>query len=213
MTATTPLTFDPAWAVGDRASEALLAVDAGTMCIATTFPAEDTWLGGFDDNGPGWSGPGWGCSTTGYGDGGYDLLTVTGADGTLTGVEVMFLSPALEAAAEAADTGPVPTEAEKQAVYNRTADAATTAKYHAWLSAGQQALNAAWEQLATTIDPASESTPHPVTELTVADGGALLIGDPCYGHPSRTVPVPAGRYLVVAWTTGHTARLGAYRIR
>lgn len=208
--------IDPKIADGDRAVTGFVGVDSGTMCIATQFPDDDAWL---NIKGIAWSGPGWACSTSGFGDGGYQVLTVS-RDEQLTGVEVMFLSPTIDKAGEDAvllSHVAHPSEEEKQAVWDMAADEATREKYSTWMAAHSQAHNDAWDRLATVIHPAAESTPTVVTELTVTDDGDLQVGDPCYQAATVRLTVPPGRYTVLAWTYdagdwgNRVARLGAYR--
>lgn len=218
---TTAALFRPEWAHGQRAVTGQVGVDSGTMCIATTFPDDGSWMPAAGDA-DAWCGPGWVCSTSGYGDGGYEVLTLTD-DGAVTGVEVMFLSAAVDAAADAdlAATGvPEPDRTDVRAVLTKKADAATTERVNAWYRLSDQVTQQAWERLAATIDPASESVPQVIGELTVPEAAPVLrVGDPCYRGATLLANVPAGRYIVVAWGADagpwgeRTARLGAYRIR
>jgi hypothetical protein len=214
--------FDPALADGTREQVRTIGVDAGTMCLAAQggFPQNDEWMSGGLDRaaGPGWSGRGWACSTSGYGDGVYDTVRVV-RDGTAVGVEVVFLFPAADAAAEDAMHASGLTEPEQaqwDAFYGPD-KADPGGQCGAWRAAQDKALNDAYDRLLPTASPADRSVPHVVADLTVPDG-RVLVGDPCYDGPTAVVEVPSGTYRVVAWQTDagpwgeRTARLGAYRL-
>ena len=218
---TAPALLDPALTAGTRTQITVVGVDAGTMCLGTSFPDEGEWMDGPRQPGAhGWSGPGWACSSSGYGDGGYGVVAVHDNQGTRTGVVVVFLFPEAEAAAQEQmlhTQFKMPTDEQQHAVWDRTADDATKALYAKWDEESNKTLMQVWDAMLPGHDPAEGSTPEVVTDLTVTDG-ELYAGDPCYDGPSATITVPNGTYRVVAWVRdagdwgSRVARLGAYRL-
>jgi hypothetical protein len=164
----------------------LVGVDAGTMAIAGNvrdFPPGLDW---WDEQGARHNVA---HSTTGYGDGGYDVFEVVAEGGEVRGLEVVFMSPSLEAKVTKTDD-------------------------MSW-DEHSRLFNDLFDEMVPAIDPASESQSCVLGSLSV--GGQVGVGDPCYGGPSLTHELPAGEYVAVAWRVGtkslgeRVARLGIYR--
>lgn len=159
--------------------------------------------------------------TSGYGDGAYGVYEVV-RDGTRVGVEVVFLSPAVDTAAERAldqaDTDGTtirPTDAMLDAVRDRTADDRTRTRVRLWDEAVDAAYAAAEKALMPVTHPSQEG--RPVVLGTTSVTGTVGVGDPCYGFPTVSVDLPSGTYCAVAWQADlgefwgtRVVRLGLY---
>lgn len=213
--------FDSALSAGARSRVGHVGVHAGIACIAVdgAFPGagDDSWLP--RSSGPAWGGPGWVCSTSGIGDGDYEVLDVRRGDHRV-GVEIVFLSASVAAREQellAAVAAPRPSEADYAASRSSDPSPAVKERIAAYWQACSSAGAQAHEELSLTVDPASDSSPTLIGTLTVSGGGVLGIGDPCFDDPAVTLAVLPGRYAVVAWLSDlgdwgvRTARLGAYR--
>jgi hypothetical protein len=160
-------------------------------------------------------GPEW-CvsSTSGFGDGGYDVLVVE-RDGPV-GVEVVFVCDAATAAADAARevvgaAGPHP---------GWSASAADCAGWAECDARERNAANAAFLETLLATDPDADSVGN-VLGCFTHSGGVVEVTDPFCG-PAGTGPadswLPAGDYVAVRWEADFGAwgvratRLGVYRI-
>lgn len=202
--------FDRSTADGTRRSVGIVGVDSGTMCIATgRFP--DKYSDCFHQAA---ASDGYAVSSSGYGDGGYDLVVVEGSDGTARGVEVVFISTAIEAFVEEAaeaELGPGPSEDELHAFYRHTlADESARRRIATHLDSLRDITGRVWEEKLAGLHPADDTVAQVLGELEV--NGPVGVGDPCYGGPSKTLTLPPGRYVAVAWGTGTIARLGLYAV-
>lgn len=195
--ATTPTTFDRHLADGIRSTIGVAGVDSGTMAIAPgrhhpVFGGLDHDVardGGLDD--------GAAVSSTGWGDGGYDVVTVAAEPGgPTTGVEVVFMSRAIDDAVDEA-LADLPTPDFDQLVANPDRSDLRDA-YHAWNGERSRRTDRVYEAMLPTLHPADSEHAQVVGDLDVADG-AVCVGDPCYGDPTLTVAVPAGRWRAVRW--------------
>lgn len=194
-----------------------VGVDSGTMVIAG---------GDFPDHAEA-SGRNWEChdqcvgnyvvSTTGIGDGGYDVAIVEDANGP-TGLEVVFLVPAISAEIERRIDVPKPTDEEYGLFFGRHQAECSQEIYDKVVlhdRRSQEIGNAIWDELFPTIDPANDSTPKVLGEVLVS--GQVQIGDPCYGGASYKTDLPPGRYQAVTWEGEYDGwgnrvfRLGIYR--
>lgn len=194
-----------------------VGVDSGTMVIAAgEFPSHEEA-----------SGRNWEChdqcvgnyvvSTTGVGDGGYDVAIVEDVNGP-TGLEVVFLCPTILTEIERRVDLPKPTDEEYGQFFGRLRDGCPQEvfdKVVAYDDRTRELGNAIWDELFPTIDPANDSTPKVLGEVLVS--GQVKIGDPCYGDASYKVDLPPGRYQAVIWEAEYDGwgnrvfRLGIYR--
>lgn len=208
--------FDRSLADGVRLSRATVGVDSGTMVVAGgRFPSD----GEYDDVVGGELpriGRSWAASTSGYGDGGYDVVEVQGPDGEPRGCEVVFLSATIDAAATerlGAEDGQ-PSEAEMRSYYDRAASEETRTKVGRWHEVERRVYDAVWTELLGGLHPADEATALALGTLELTD--EAQVGDPCYGGPSAVLALPSGTYQAVAWQADgggwgeRTARLGIY---
>ena len=195
---------------GVRRFVASVGVDSGALAIAAgDFPNSDELLAvaAVADNAV--------TATTGWGDGGYEVLALDDPTGQVVGVEVVFICGTAEQACEQAlaDSG----IALDPAVLDRACGASATpsdrAAYAEYNAASQAVLDRVWPAAIAGADPHDSATAIVRGSIEVAD--SLGIGDPCYGGPSCTVPVPAGRYVAVTWMDdahpSRVARLAVYR--
>lgn len=153
-------------------------------------------------------------ATSGYGDGGYDVLAVV-VDGERRGLEVLFWSPAAEAAAQEALLAAGIVEQTPEvvaAVHQKAATPQQMAAYSAFAAASDHEERAAYERLVPEMNPSDEARVEYLGPLYVTLG-AVAVGDPGYGAPELVVELPLGRYAAVAWTAENerTTRLGIYR--
>ena len=199
---------------GTRAPAGRVSVDSGTVAIANAgqFPDDPTHpLPGV--------GSGWVATTSGYGDGGYDVLRVVDADGVVVGVEVVFISPTLEAAsahAVVAELGEGCTQEELFAYWDGTLDASTTRRVLQRMAAEQPITQRVWEEGLAGLHPVADATARLLGQIDIS--GQVGVGDPGYEVPSLELEVTPGIYDAVAWTfdAGEgwgtcVARLGIYR--
>jgi hypothetical protein len=155
-------------------------------------------------------------SSSGWGDGGYEVWALTDTSGTICGVEVVFLCTGPELASETilAESGLTLDEATAAAVYSGTATPAQRADFDGYQEVFQTVYNRLWNEAVLNTPPEQDATA--VLDGELATAGTLGIGDPCYGGPSFTIAVPPGRYTAVRWmdhaNPGHTARLALYRL-
>lgn len=206
--------FDAALAGGDRRSIGIVGVDGGVMMLAAVGRFRPDELDGPIPA----AGDGWVISGTGYGDGGYDVVEVV-HDGEVTGVEVVFLCPEVDAACDSMldELMPRPTMEERLAFADGSASADLSERVSKWEHLASTTSTELWDTLALTVHPADSTVPQVLGDFAVAE--AVEVGDPCYGSSSKIVAVPAGSYRAVAWNLGtdgwgdRTARLGLYRIR
>jgi hypothetical protein len=201
-------------AIGTRRSCGSVGVDAGLMVIAAdhAFPGEAAIDDlDFHDYPTMKQRQRYAISSSGIGDGGYDVLVVERA-GTIVGVEVLFICNAAEQLTERYrdEAGLVQPEGEMW----RSTEQADRDVCNAYWQAMNKLFAQAWAEVALTTPP--EGTPHVLGALTVHEG--VSIGDPCYGDASQYVPVPFGVYEAIAWTDEmdqwgeRVYRLGVYRV-
>lgn len=206
--------FRPENSRGLRSVQFLVGVDSGTMALAADncFPESIDFA-----DVPGCRG-GWVASSTGWGDGGYDCVSVISPDqpaspASIIGVEVIFISPTVDDFTHENLSVPSPTSADWESMADRTADPDAHEKFRAYEESANQVFSDAFDRLIPTLHPDRESSPKLLGHLDVTH--RITVGDPCYEGPTGSVDVPAGRYDAVAWEleNGRTARLGLYRQR
>lgn len=195
---------------GTRHRVGTVGVDSGTMALATgAFPAE-AYADGLRHGAL--------VSGSGYGDGGYDVVDVVDANGARRGVEVVFFSPRIEAAAEeraVRELGRRPSHEERVAYYREAPmDDLVRRQIRAYLEAERELELAVWHERLLEVHPADDGPGEVLGEVEVQ--GFVDIGDPCYGTPSLTTELPPGRYRAVVWygtgLGGYVCRSGLYRV-
>ena len=205
-------------AAGFRRYIQTIGVDSGTMAIGgDRFPDRGSWdryldcmmessLDGVFEGAI--------FSSTGWGDGGYEVLAVESTGGALVGVEVVFICrPAEAACLQAIEKAGITID---NAVIDRAcrgeASKGDEGAYREYSEQTRVVGGPAWAAALADAHPACTATP--VVRGRIQVRGYLEIGDPCYGGPSCEVEVPAGEYVAVTWMDSddpdRVARLGAY---
>ena len=205
--------FDSEAAAGVRRVVGFVPVDSGTMVIADSA----MFLDGHGISGLAQAGTGWVAAASGYGDGSYDVVLVDGAGGAVAGVEVVFSSPTLEAAASQAaraELGARPDFEQLASFWEHRLSPDSARQLAAYLDAERQIANRVWTAELGGLHPGADATARLLGHIDV--GGRVGVGDPCYGAATLELEVPAGSYDAVAWVLdagrpGATVtRLGIY---
>ena len=199
---------------GTRSPAGRVSVDSGTVAIANGGQFPDYLTQPLPSVGKGWV-----ATTSGYGDGGYDVLRVVDADGAVVGVEVVFISPTLEAAgaqALLAELGEGCTKEQRFAYWDGTLDDHAARRVRQRMAAEQPIRQRVWDEGLAGLHPAADATPRLLGRIAIS--GQVDVGDPCYEVPSLEVEVTPGTYDAVAWMFDagegwgiRVARLGIYR--
>lgn len=214
-------------ATGTRRPIQILGVDAGMMALSTyRFPDDahyDSICDRLHHNHEAFATDSLVVSSSGLGDGSYDLVYVLDEAGKVKGIEVVFVTLAIDALVEARTADTRPTEEEYKLAFTREADTATfdakqAAKDKVDLHfAHCSSVNAELtEKMLPTLEP--EGDPKVVGTVGCRNGH-VSAGDPCYGSPSWTGELPNGSYLAVVWKVKldawgeRVSRLGLYRTR
>lgn len=199
---------------GTRSPAGRVSVDSGTVAIANGGQFPDDLTHPLPNVGSGWV-----ATRSGYGDGACDVLRVVDAEGAVIGVEVVFISPTLEAAgaqAVLAELGEGCTQEERFAYWDGTLDAGTARRVLQRMAAEHPITQRGWEEGLAKLNPAADATARLLGQIDVS--GQVCVGDPGYQIPSLKFEIPPGTYDAVAWMFDagdgwgtRVARLGIYR--
>jgi hypothetical protein len=185
---------------GDRTLVGMVGVDAGCVAIRRAD-------GGSRHFRTGWSTQ----SSSGYGDGGYDVVTVS-RHNQVTGIEVVFIceeahdraQEAVVAAGLESLTYPGPDASDEDRTVWAEADARSSAIHN--------------DTFVAHLLVSSPTGDAIVGDTFEHDGGTVEITDPYVGHTGPVLDcLPAGTYTAVCWEADlggwgrRCTRLGVYR--
>lgn len=215
----TTKTFD---ASGTRRPITMLGVDAGMMALSTyRFPDDSEYDSVCDRlHGDAFATGTLVVSSSGVGDGGYDLVHVVDEAGAVKGIEVVFLTPAIDDLTDERTAPTKPPEAVMDLAFSRDVAAddpereAARALVDAWFKYSGEVRGALLDELLSGQAP--EGEPRVVGTLKCPTG-SVSAGDPCYGGASWVGELPRGSYVAVVWMVEleswgrRVSRLGLYR--
>lgn len=213
---------------GTRVPIRVLGVDAGMMAISTRrqFPDDEhyDWIcdklsetyggdRGFVNNDLA-------VSSSGVGDGGYQLVHVVGDDGVVRGVEVIFLTPAVDAEVERrAAAGGIVEPLDLKKLWDPEAHPDEKEKasraYDRYRDQINEIDRAVFDEMLPAYLPEGEG--HVLGQLECRFGH-VSAGDPCYGGATYVGELPKGKYEAVVHVVDlgdwgkRVARLGIYRV-
>jgi hypothetical protein len=159
-------------------------------------------------------------SSTGFGDGAYDVVALTDTQGVAVGLEVVFLASELDdlAASTIERLGiQKPSDDDALAVWSGEPTTEQKTRYDEYEAMYSSVAQGLWEGPALlAIEPSLTEVGRLLGHIETT--GQLAVGDPCYSSASLTHTVTPGRYAAIVWlqprpdgTLGRVARLGVYK--